>query len=121
MTGASILVVEDEKASLEIISRYLTAVGHSVTGAGSAEEALRTVKAGRFDLIMLDVVLPGETGLQVLARLRAMTKAPVYIMSGYSDEEAQTDALLLGATGFFGKPLDLNQVAAVIQALPGRA
>jgi two-component system OmpR family response regulator len=120
LRGASILVVEDEKDSREIIGRYLAAMGHRVTGAGSAEEAARLLKERAFDFVLLDVVLPGRTGLQALAEFRGLTKAPLNIMSGYNDDEARRDALLLGANGFFGKPLDLPAIAAAVAALPDR-
>jgi DNA-binding response OmpR family regulator len=118
--GASILVVDDEKSAVEIISRYFAMDGHRVAGAGSAEAAADLLRRESFDFVLLDVVLPGRTGLQALAEFRTLTKAPVHIMSGFSDDEARRDALLLGASGFFGKPLDLAEVAAVIDALPDR-
>ena len=121
MSGASILVVDDEKNSVEILSRYFTMKGHRVVGAGSAEEAEEHLDRGIFDFVLLDIVLPGRTGLQALASFRKRTKAPIHIMSGDGDEEARRDALLLGAAGFFGKPLDLNEITAKIDALPDRA
>jgi DNA-binding response OmpR family regulator len=120
LLGASLLVVDDERSSVEIIRRYLEAKGHRVTGAGSAEEAAVALRAGRFDFVLLDIVLPGQTGLQALAEFRSLTAAPIHIMSGDGDDEARRDAALLGAAGFFPKPLDLAEVAAALEALPGR-
>ena len=121
MREASILVVDDESMSVEVISRFLGMKGHRVVGAGSAEEASRRLRDGAFDFVLLDIVLPGITGLQALAEFRKLTRAPIHVMSGDNDEEARRDALLLGAAGFFGKPLDLAEVAAAIAALPERA
>lgn len=121
MRGASILVVDDEAPSVEIIRRYLEAKGHRVTGAGSAEEGADKLRAGRFDFVLMDIVLPGRTGLQALAEFRSLTAAPIHIMSGDGDDEARADARLLGAGGFFAKPLDLAEVAAVVAALPDPA
>lgn len=118
MRAASVLVVDDEKPSVEIIARYLGAKGHRVAGAGSAEEAARLLRGGAFDFVLLDVVLPGRTGLQALAELRGLTRAPIHVMSG--DDAARQDALLLGARGFLAKPLDLAELAAEIEALPER-
>ena len=117
MRGARVLVIDDEKTSVEIVARYLAAKSHSVTGAGSAEEALVLLRAGSFDFIMMDVVLPGRTGLQALADVRSLCRAPVYMMSGQSEEDVLPDARLLGAAGYFAKPLDLPAIAAVLERL----
>lgn len=116
MHGARVLVVDDEKPSVEVIIRYLGAKGHRVVGAGSAEEAEELLRRGAFDFVLLDIVLPGRTGLQALTGFRGLTKAPIHVMSG--DDEARRDALLLGARGFFVKPMDLAEVAAEIDKLP---
>jgi two-component system response regulator PfeR len=95
--------------------------GHGVDGAGSAEDAVLALRRGTYDLVLLDVVLPGRTGLQALAELRTLTRAPIHIMSGMNDEEMRKDAQLLGAAGFFGKPLNLAAIIAAIDALPPAA
>ena len=105
--------------AVDILSRYLGAHGHSVAGAGSAEEALAALRAGSFDMVLLDVVLPGRTGLQALAEMRTATSAPIHMMSGQNDDDTRQDARLLGASGFFGKPLDLAAIlAAIAELLP---
>ena len=121
MRGASILVVDDEKPALEILTRYFALKGHRVTGAGSAEAAEDALRRETFDLVLMDIVLPGRTGLQALADFRKLTKAPLHIMSGDDEEETRRSAQLLGAAGFIPKPLDLAAIAAVIEALPDRA
>lgn len=118
MPSARILVVDDEPASVEILKRYLGAKGHTVAGAGSAEEAVQVLARETFDFVLLDVVLPGKTGLQALAELKRLTKAPIHVMSGQSDDESRKDALVLGADGFFGKPLDLAAILAAVDAPP---
>ena len=118
MKAAKLLVVDDEETSVEIIIRFVEHAGHRAVGAGDAELAVAALKQGRFDLILLDLILPGRTGLQAMAEMKSLTRAPIYAMSGLSDPETRKDALLLGATGFFGKPLDLAKVLAVIAALP---
>jgi DNA-binding response OmpR family regulator len=120
MRAARILAVDDEPMNLEILARYLEGKGHTVAGAGDCDEALAALRAGRFDLILLDLVLPGRTGLQGLPEFAALTRAPIHIMTGHSDPETRKDSLLLGAAGFLGKPLDLAAVCALIDALPER-
>lgn len=119
--AARILVVDDEPAAVEILTRYMEANGHRVDGAGSAEAAIEALRGGAYDLVLLDVVLPGRTGMQALAELRTLTAAPIHIMSGLNDEETRKDAMLLGASGFFGKPLDLAAILAAVAALPPAA
>jgi DNA-binding response OmpR family regulator len=118
LRGARILVVDDEPAAVEILSRYLEMKGHRVAGADSAEAAAEALRRDAYDFVLLDVILPGRTGLQALAELRALTRAQIHVMSGQNDEEMRKDARLLGATGFFGKPLDLEAILAAIDALP---
>ncbi len=118
MTKALILVVEDERPVYEILARALEAKGHNARHAESAEAAEAALASGSFDLVLLDHVLPGATGMQSLSRLRALTKAPIHMMSGYTGDDTREDALLLGAAGFIPKPLDLAQVFAVVDALP---
>lgn len=113
-------MVDDERPSIEIIARILTARGHASVGAASAEEALKKLSQESFDLVLLDLVLPGITGLQALAPMKALTKAPIHIMSGQTDSETAKDALALGAAGFLPKPLDLKGLAALVESLPPR-
>jgi DNA-binding response OmpR family regulator len=116
--AARILIIDDEPSTVEVLTRFLASRGHSASGAGSAEEGASALGRGVYDLVLIDVVLPGITGLQALPRLRALTRAPIYVMSGRNDEDSRRDALLLGADGFLPKPLDLGALAAALAALP---
>lgn len=118
MKAARILVVDDEVPSQDIITRVLRHKGHHVVCAGSAEEALALLGREPFDVVFLDHVLPGITGLQALRELKSAAKAPIFLMSGYVDADFQKDALLLGAKGFLPKPLDYQALEAAITALP---
>ena len=115
------LVVDDEPVNREIIGRALEHRGHSWAGAGSAEEAETLLRSRDFDLVLLDLVLPGLTGLQALSPLGKLSRAPIWIMSGHTDRETRADALALGAAGFFPKPLEMAELAEAIAALPERA
>jgi two-component system KDP operon response regulator KdpE len=116
--AAHVLVVDDEPTNVEVLTRTLELKGHRGTGAGSAEAAANALAAAAFDLVLLDHVLPGATGMQSLGRLRGLTKAPIYIMSGYTDEDTRKDAMLLGASGFLPKPINVGDIFAVLDALP---
>lgn len=115
------LLIEDDKDGGEVVARFLDYKGHTVVIARSAEEAAERLRAGAFDFVLLDVVLPGATGLQALTSLLKLTKAPIHMMSGQHPDDVKPDAELLGAKGFFQKPLDLDQVAAALDALPPAA
>ena len=118
--SAKVLVVDDERAILEIVQRALAQRGHLATGADSAEGAASALSAAAFDLVLLDHVLPGVTGMQALSKLRTLTKAPIHIMSGYTGDDTHKDVMLLGATGFLPKPIDLTMLFALIDALPDK-
>ncbi len=120
MKAAHVLVVDDERPNIEIMVRILALKGHRGTGADSVEGAAAALSCAAYDLVLLDHVLPGATGMQSLGKLRALTQAPIYIMSGYSDDDTRQDAMLLGASGFLPKPLDCVVIFALIESLPER-
>ena len=121
MKAARVLLVDDEIQILEIMQRALAQRGHQATGADCAEAAKAALSAATIDLVLLDHVLPGVTGMQVLGKLITLTKAPIYIMSGYTGDDTRKDVMLLGATGFLPKPIDLAELFALIDALPEKA
>lgn len=110
-------MVDDEKPIIEIMVRALAKQGHHAAGADGVEAAAAALSASPYDLVLLDHVLQGTTGMQALPRLSALTKAPIYIMSGYTGDDTRKDVLLLGAAGFLPKPIDLVELYAVIDAL----
>ncbi len=71
----------------------------------------------RFDLIMLDVVLPGMTGFAAIAALKRMVDVPIVMMTGHADEEARKGAELLGADALVAKPVDFGTLMDVIGGL----
>ncbi len=119
MTAARLLLVDDEAANREVVSSVLERKGHSIVCAESAEAALELLARERFDLVLLDHVLPGATGTEALRPFLRLTKAPIYLMSGYADPDFRKDALLLGAAGFLPKPLDYPALEKLVEALPG--
>lgn len=112
--SAHILLVEDDPAQLADIRGILEALGYRITGAESAEAALRLVEQTRFDVILTDNILPGMTGLQALTRLRA-SGAPVIVMSSEYSPDTEKDALLIGAAAFIKKPLAVENLSRLIR------
>ncbi len=118
MKSAKVLVVDDEPLIREIILRLLAQRGHRGTAVESAAAAAAALSAAAYDLVLLDNVLQGTTGMQALGGLAKLTRAPIYIMSGYTGDDTRVDVVLLGAAGFLPKPLDFNSIFAVIDSLP---
>ena len=106
----AILIVEDDEAVYQVISRYLERRGHRVVSAVSAEAALKALEQGRFDCILLDNGLPGAMGIAALPEITGKTTAPIIMMTGYPNEVVVQDSLLLGAKAFMPKPLDMAEL-----------
>ncbi|MGB5812612.1 MAG: sigma-54 dependent transcriptional regulator [Polyangiales bacterium] len=106
MPAATVLVVDDEKNILTTVSRALGLEGYIVEVAGTAEIALEKLSSRTFDVILLDVQLPGMDGLQMLADLTAREiETPVIMMSGNATIETAVEATHLGARDFIEKPI----------------
>jgi len=117
-----ILFAEDDLETATFVKNGLDELGHVTTHVANGEEALRTGMGGPFDLIVLDRMLPGLEGLDVLRRLRAaQVRAPVLILTalgGIADRVAGLDA---GADDYLVKPFAFEELAARINALARRA
>lgn len=112
-----ILVVEDEPRILAFVARRLEAEGFSVDGAADGAAALGAAARRRPDLVVLDLLLPGIDGLEVLRRLsREHPSLPVVIVSARSDLPAKLRGFELGAWDYLGKPFQLDELVARIRA-----
>lgn len=118
MKSAAVLVVDDEAVNRAFFTRALLSLGHHVVSAHSAEDACDLLAARDFDLILVDVVLPGASGLEAIGKFRALSRAPVYVMTGAGDEDLKRDVALLGGAGYLPKPVDLDALDAILMALP---
>jgi CheY-like chemotaxis protein len=117
---ARILVVDDERDNREVMEIVLTRDGFLVLAAASGEEALASVAQQPPDLILLDIMMPGMTGYQVAAKIKAnlATKdIPVIMVSALGDGSARTLALSAGAEDFFTKPVDLGELRKRVKDL----
>ncbi|HEV2315569.1 MAG TPA: sigma-54 dependent transcriptional regulator [Candidatus Acidoferrales bacterium] len=116
---ASILIVDDESGIRQSLSALLRDEGYDVTAVASGEECIEVVERRAFDLILLDIWLPGIDGLATLERLNERDGAPMVVMiSGHGKIETAVRATKLGAFDFIEKPLSLDKtVLAVKNAL----
>ena len=116
------LVADDEAGVRRALERGLTAEGMDVVGAMDGPAALRAASTGSFDVILLDIMLPGMSGYRVLERLRADgVLTPVLLVSAKDGEFDQADGLDLGADGYVVKPFSFRVLVAQVRALLRRS
>src|SRR6266567_1103601 len=114
-SGARILVVDDEIEILRALQRSLTAHGFDVFTASTGEEALESIAHYRPDLMLLDLGLPGMSGLEVCKRVRAQSNLPIIVLSVKDTERDKVLALDLGADDYVSKPFGMDEVLARVR------
>lgn len=117
---AQILIVDDEPDLADGYREYLANLGHDVSTAGSVIACERHLSTTNVDLLVLDLNMPGEKGLDYLRRLRSTSTVPVLVMTGNSDLFDRVVGLELGADDFIVKPVDPQELAARIAGLLDR-
>ena len=122
MTGASVLIVDDEKNILSTLSRALRVEDYDVDVAGNAEIALRKLGSKAYDVLLLDVQLPDQNGLEILRSLRDQNNdVPVIMMSGHGTIETAVQATQLGAFTFLEKPIGSERLLLALRNCLGFA
>ncbi|HEX6721985.1 MAG TPA: response regulator transcription factor [Burkholderiaceae bacterium] len=117
-----ILVVEDDKVLADALSRTLVQAAHAVDIVASGDDADHAVALGIYDLVILDIGLPGMSGLDVLRRLRARKSTlPVLMLTALDTLEDRVRGLDLGADDYLAKPFDLPELEARVRALLRRS
>jgi two-component system KDP operon response regulator KdpE len=111
-----ILVVDDERQIRRALKEALVEEGYSVVTAESGEEAVRALDLSPPDLIVLDLGLPGLSGLEVCRLARARTQAPLLILSVRATERDKVAALDLGADDYLTKPFGMDELLARVRA-----
>lgn len=112
-----ILVIDDDPDVVSLLSLLLKTNGHRPTGAYGGEEGLKIVKEIMPDLILLDIMMPGIDGFNVLRQLRfdkTTENIPVIFVSAINDEESKRKAESLGSQGYITKPYERNQLMETI-------
>src|SRR5688572_12439101 len=116
--GATLLVVDDDAMNRDVLSRRLVRSGYKVLTAEGGEQALDLVNGHRFDAVLLDVMMPGMSGVETLRRLRqsrSMSELPVIMVTANSRSEDVVQALDLGANDYVTKPIDFPIALARIK------
>ncbi len=116
-----ILLVEDEKTIRETVAAYLEREGYWVTPAEDGEEALEAFAKHRFDLVVLDLMLPKVPGEVVCQRIREQSDVPIIMLTAKGSEEDRIAGLELGADDYLVKPFSPRELVARVRALLRRA
>ena len=111
-----ILLVDYYLSILLLVSDVLEYKGLEVTAVRSGEEALRRVEEGRFDLILLDIMMKGLSGLEVCRQIRGQVDCPILFLSAKDSVKDIVKGLDLGADDYLTKPFALEELAARVQA-----
>lgn len=117
MPEAHIFVVEDDTRLAELVRDYLTQSGFTVTHEPRGDRAVDGILAAEPDLVILDLMLPGEDGLSICRRLRPAFSGPVLMLTARGDEIDQVVGLEMGADDYVAKPVSPRLLLARIRAL----
>ncbi|MCF2870650.1 response regulator transcription factor [Octadecabacter sp. G9-8] len=118
----NILLVEDEVRVADFVRRGLSAEGWSVDHAADGEDALELAAINSYDVILLDLMLPGIQGQDVCRKLRARkTKTPILMLTALDSPEEKVAGLRIGADDYLPKPFDFDELIARVEALHRRA
>lgn len=115
-----VLVADDEMAIITVIERALKPLGYTILEAANGHDALRIMLTMNIDLMILDIFMPGYTGMDVLYRVRAEgIGTPALVMSGRADEQMIADVKALDAQ-WIAKPFDVDELAAMVKSSIGK-
>jgi DNA-binding response OmpR family regulator len=112
-----ILVVDGDFEARLLIARMLEAAGYAATAAADAEEALAALRGGRFDLVILDVLLPNVDGFECCRRVREFSSVPIIMVTALADTRSCVRGLDSGADDYVAKPFDREELLARARAL----
>ena len=116
-----ILIVDDDPHLLTFLTEVISHAGYDTVTAASGEQALQVVAAGEPDLALLDITMPGMSGLELAARLKADTSVPFMFLSAVDDSESARQAAAHGAVGYLVKPVDAARLMPAFEAGLARA
>jgi len=116
-----ILVVEDDREISALVARYLRANDYRVMVTGHGRNIDDLMQGSRIDLIVLDLMLPGENGLSICKRLRTTSHVPIIMLTARSDEVDRILGLEMGADDYLGKPFNPRELLARIRAVLRRS
>ena len=115
--GPHILVVDDDREIRDLLARFLRRHGYRVETAADGRQMFAALGSGRFDLIVLDLMLPGEDGLSLCRRVRADSSLPIIMLTAVGEDTDRIVGLEVGADDYLGKPFNPRELLARIRAV----
>jgi len=116
MSEGRILVVDDEPQIRRVIRLTLNLEGFEVDDAKSGDEALDHLRSGKYDLVLLDIDMPGITGFETCRAIRAVSDMPIFMLTGRSAEKDKVEALNAGADDYITKPFSTPELLTRVGA-----
>jgi len=120
-TSGRILVIDDDAELCKLVARFLTAEGFRVETVRTSTQGVERARSGEHELIVLDVMLPGMDGFEILRRLRTESRTPVLMLTARGDDLDRILGLEIGADDYLPKPFNPRELAARIRAILRRA
>src|SRR5262250_1366663 len=120
-TSGRILVIDDDPELCKLVARFLGAEGFRVETVRAGMRGVERARSGEHDLIVLDVMLPGMDGFEILRRVRADSRTPVLMLTARGDDLDRILGLEIGADDYLPKPFNPRELAARIRAILRRA
>src|SRR5579863_6429493 len=106
-----LLVVDDDRRIRDLLSRYLQREGYRVTTAQNAADARAKLDGLSFDLLVLDVMMPGETGFEFAKALRKISQVPILMLTARTETESRIAGLEIGADDYVAKPFEARELS----------
>ena len=117
---AHILVVDDDEGIRSLVKKYLNENQFLVTTADSAEDAKEKIKTIKFDLIILDIMMPGKSGLDFIEENKNNLESPIILLTAKGNTEERVEGLEIGADDYLAKPFSFSELLARIEVLNRR-
>ncbi len=116
-----LLVVDDDRRIRDLLSRYLHAEGYRVTTADNAADARAKLAGLKFDLLILDVMMPGESGFELAKSIRSVSAVPILMLTARDEKESRIAGLEIGADDYVSKPFEPRELSLRIANILKRA
>jgi two-component system phosphate regulon response regulator OmpR len=116
-----LLVVDDDRRIRDLLSRFLAGEGYRVTTADNAKDARAKLTGLSFDMLVLDVMMPGETGFELAKAIRGQSTVPILMLTARDGAESRIEGLTLGADDYLSKPFEPRELSLRIASILRRA
>ena len=119
-TKPAILVVDDQPQDIELLEAYLVPQGYEIVKAANGEEALEKLSGNQIDLILLDILMPGMDGFEVIRRIRqdnVHRMVPIILVTSLKESEDRVKGMEAGCDDFISKPLNKMELLARVRSL----